>query len=116
MSRPRAAIIGLAVLVSSVVACAASGDSPAPSGDQATDPVLTLGRAVYQDHCARCHGKSGGGGAGPKLANGTVARDFPNPDDQAALIRTGRGAMPSWGGTLSDDEITAVVRYTREVL
>jgi mono/diheme cytochrome c family protein len=91
-------------------------ESPGLSGDQAKDAELVTGQQVYLDNCARCHGNAGGGGAGPKLADGRAAKDFPDPDAQAELVRDGRGAMPAWDGKLTDAEIDAVVRYTREVL
>lgn len=99
-----------------VVACTTDA-SPAPAAgpDGTVDPVLVSGRDVYESNCARCHGSAGGGGTGPTLA-GRVAERYPDPADQADLIRRGPGAMPSFAERLSDDEVDAVVRYTREVL
>jgi mono/diheme cytochrome c family protein len=38
-------------------------------------------------------------------------------DEHIAVVRDGRGSnMPGWEGTLSDEEIEAVVDYEREVL
>lgn len=50
------------------------------------------------------------------MDEGRVLDRFPDAADQEALIRDGRGGMPSYAGRLSDEQITAVVRYTREVL
>lgn len=50
------------------------------------------------------------------MDDGRVLERFPNADDQAALIRDGRGGMPAYAGRLTDEQIDAVVRYTREVL
>ena len=83
--------------------------------DGQPDAVLALGRDVFASRCSTCHGSAGGGGTGLKLA-GTVEETFPDPADQAEVIREGRSNMPSFGGTLSAAEIDAVVRYTREVL
>ena len=80
------------------------------------DPALATGREVWTGRCSRCHGGDGGGGAGPKLNDGRLLRDFPDPAEQAEVIRKGRKGMPSFGDKLSDAEIQAVVRYTREVL
>jgi mono/diheme cytochrome c family protein len=54
---------------------------------------------------------------GPKLA-GVVANRYPNIEDQKAVIANGNGSMPKFGGAngLSDEQITAVARYEREVL
>ncbi len=41
---------------------------------------------------------------------------FPEAASQETLVLNGRGGMPSFAGRLSDEQITSVVRYTREVL
>jgi mono/diheme cytochrome c family protein len=104
------------LLAGGLFAACSNQDSPTLSGEQAADPELVLGQRIYDDNCARCHGNAGGGGAGPKLADGKVVEDFPDPAAQAEVVREGRGSMPAWGSKLSADEIDAVVRYTREVL
>jgi mono/diheme cytochrome c family protein len=104
------------VAASVVIGACTDTDTPELSGDQANDPELVTGRDIYQADCARCHGGSGGGGAGPKLSGGRVVERFPNVADQEAVVRDGRGTMPAWGNKLSDEEIAAVVRYTREGL
>ncbi len=93
-----------------LVACGSNSAAPAPS-----DPVLASGQQVYKAHCQSCHGSTGQGGTGMKLA-GKVTSDFPNIDDQIAVIENGRGSMPAWKNKLSADEIEAVARYTRECL
>ena len=109
---PVAAVVALALSVTLVVACSSGEAGPKP-----TDPQLALGWQVYKDHCATCHGDTGGGGAGPKLA-GTVVADFPNIGDQITIIENGKGggAMPAWKGSLSPQEIEAVAEYTRKCL
>ncbi len=98
----------LAILVSACV-----GDVPdVPSGD----PVLVQGREVYSRNCVGCHGAAGQGGTGSKLADGVVTTAFPDPADQFAIIANGKNQMPAFTGKLSDDEIEAVVRFTREGL
>jgi mono/diheme cytochrome c family protein len=82
---------------------------PAVGTDQA-------GAAIYSTRCAGCHGTDGGGGFGPALANGIVAERFPDPADQAAVIEEGRGAMPSFADSLTPEQITAVVTFTRTEL
>jgi mono/diheme cytochrome c family protein len=99
-----------------VIAACADSETPQLPGDQADDPQLVTGRQVYQDKCARCHGGSGGGGAGPKLSDGRMVDEYPDPAAQEQVIRDGRGSMPAWDGRITDDEINAVLRYTREVL
>ena len=106
----------LLVLVGLAAACA--GDAPeVPVGpDGEADPALVAGRDIYSGRCANCHGASGGGGQGPKLADGRVAEQYPDIADQIEVVTEGRKQMPGFGGTLTPQEIEAVVRYTREVL
>jgi hypothetical protein len=46
-----------------------------------------------------------------------VTRDFPNIDDEIALVTNGRASaletMPSFAGVLTTAQIRAVVEYTR---
>jgi mono/diheme cytochrome c family protein len=109
----------LAVLFTAVlVLTACAGESPeVPLGaDGEPDPELAVGREVSSRRCANCHGAAGGGGTGPKLSDGEVIAAYPDPADQRRLIAEGRNAMPSFSGSLSGEELDAVVRYTREVL
>lgn len=101
--------VGLALSGS---ACAAS----APEVGENADPALVEGRSVWSSSCVSCHGASGGGGRGPQLNDGRVLDRFPTVDEQVELITGGRGGMPSFAGRLTDEEIAAVVRYTREIL
>ena len=88
-----------------------------PAGPDGTvDAVLVLGRDVYSAQCSRCHGSSGGGGTGPKLSGGEAVAKYPDIADEIAVVADGRNAMPSFAGGLSEAELEAVVRYTREVL
>ncbi len=109
----RSVVVGLVGLA---VAC--SGDAPeVPTGpDGQTDPVLGVGREVFQNECARCHSPDGSGGFGPKLSEGVVVDRYPDPTDQIAVVADGRRGMPAFADRLDSDEIDAVVRYTREVL
>jgi len=74
------------------------------------------GAAVFGQSCAGCHGGDGSGGIGPRLAGGRVVADFPDPQEQIAVVTNGRGGMPAFGERLSAEEIAAVVEYTRTVL
>ena len=73
------------------------------------------GAQIFSANCARCHGADGGGGIGPKLA-GKVRKDFPDADDQIALVTGGKRTMPAFGGDLTAAEIRQVVEYTRTEL
>ena len=67
------------------------------------------GKALYEDNCASCHGKTGGGGIGPSLKG--IQNRF-SEDQEAGIIKNGQSSMPSFSN-LSDEEIAAIVAYTR---
>jgi mono/diheme cytochrome c family protein len=77
-------------------------------------PELRQGQAVYKARCAVCHGGTGGGGIGPKLSAGLAVQRYPDVPDQVDVVRHGAASMPRFDGVLTDAEIEAVVRYTRE--
>ena len=77
--------------------------------------AATTGKEIFTANCARCHGPDGEGGVGPRLA-GTVVVEYPDSEDQAAVIRDGRGSMPSFRNRLTPEQISEVVAYTREDL
>ena len=77
--------------------------------------AATTGKEVFTANCARCHGPDGEGGVGPRLA-GTVVQEYPDIEDQAAVVRDGRGSMPSFANRLTPEQIQDVVAYTRKDL
>src|SRR5262249_32660351 len=77
----------------------------------AQDPAaIEAGAALYDEHCAECHGENlRSGGAVPDL------RDV-RADQLAYFVQTvtdGRGQMPAWGGVLSEQEIGQLWAYIR---
>jgi len=80
-----------------------------------TGALPATGAEIYAAHCSGCHGASGGGGTGPRLAR-KVQDDFPDIEDQIAFVTKGKGGMPSFGGSLSNADIRLVVEYTRSGL
>ncbi len=109
----RATVVAIVVLTSGLLAGCVSSDVPeVPAGDT----ELSLGRDVWSGQCVACHGSDGAGGRGDRLNRGLVLDRYPDPATQLELIRNGVRAMPAFGGRLSDEELAAVVRYTREVI
>jgi len=87
---------------------------------KADDPskVYTLaeqmerGAKVYASNCSACHQPNGkGAGAFPALDGSKVVLG-PKPGNFNILIN-GKGAMPKWGGVISDGDLAAVMTYTR---
>jgi mono/diheme cytochrome c family protein len=71
------------------------------------------GQLVYQTNCAACHQATGQGikGAFPPLAGSAVVKGAVKA--LAAVVVNGRGAMPRFGGQLSDSQIAAALTYIR---
>lgn len=86
-----------------------------PAPDAGGDPVLETGRDIWVRQCASCHGTAGGGGRGPALSEGRVVERFTVEENRTLVVDGVRG-MPGFGGRLTENEIDAVVRYSREVL
>ena len=97
---------------------ACSGEPPqvVAGPDGQVDQVLVQGREIYGRHCASCHGRGGGGGIGPQINGGELIKNYENISEQVVIIVNGAGSMPSFAEKLSQTEIEAVTRYTREVL
>ena len=111
------AIVGVAVIVTVVLLFTNQPEqAPAAPAEIVEAAGGIDGAAVFADNCAACHGGDGSGGIGPRLAGGRVVTVYPDPADQIAVVTTGRGGMPAFGDKLTDDEIAAVVDYTRTVL
>lgn len=84
----------------------------APDGGN-SEALVQRGEVVYSENCATCHQPNGQGqGDYPALAGNA----FVTAQDPTAIIQTvlnGRGAMPAFGDTLSNQEIAAVISYIR---
>ena len=94
-------------------ACAGTSSPALPAN---ADDELRLGESIYASNCASCHGVSGGGGLGTKLSGGVVVANYPTAEAEIVVVNDGRNSMPGFSSRLSESEVEAVVRYTREVL
>ncbi|WP_442952692.1 cytochrome D1 domain-containing protein [Pelomonas sp. BJYL3] len=81
----------------------------ARAADEAPKPLS--GAALYQQHCASCHGAERTGGMGPALLPESLER-LRKPE-ALAVIRSGRAAtqMPAFGAQLSETEIQALQAF-----
>ena len=77
-----------------------------------TGALPTTGQEIFSVRCSGCHGANGQGGTGPRLAS-RVTDEFPDIEDEIAVVTDGQGLMPSFSGSLSDADIRLVVEYTR---
>jgi mono/diheme cytochrome c family protein len=71
--------------------------------------VSLINNPVYQENCARCHGKSAEGHfmKGPSFTSGKAAAM--SADDLHKLIANGKGHMPKFGDKLSSEQIGGLV-------
>ncbi len=100
-------LIGLALVVL-IAAPAFAEESPPAAAPQEMSTQDT--RKLFAASCSWCHGMFGmkAGKGGPKLAGTTL--------EETAVYTTivkGRGSMPSFKNTLTDDEIKALAKYIK---
>lgn len=69
------------------------------------------GLNLYGQQCSMCHGASGQGGTGPRLANNAKLDDT---DWLRKVILNGRGMMPAYEAVLSEQEIDVLVQFLQE--
>jgi len=74
--------------------------------------ALAIGRNLFLNNCAACHGSDGGGASGfPNLTD----KDWlwgGDPDTVVATISDGRmGVMPAWGAVLGTQGVEDVLAY-----
>jgi cytochrome c6 len=96
----------LAVVLVSLACGAANG-----ADDDAA--LMALGKTLFTvgavPPCATCHTLKDAGASG---AIGPVFDDLqPVPDRVIAALKSGIGAMPSYSGSLSDEQMRALARY-----
>lgn len=111
----RSVLLGLAGVGLATLSACTAGGAQVPEVTNG-DTVLIEGRELYIRNCAQCHGAAGDGGRGVQLSEGRVLERFPDIQDQVAVVGEGRNNMPAFGEKFSEDQLVAVVRFTREVL
>jgi mono/diheme cytochrome c family protein len=97
--------------VSLLAACNATPSSSDVARIAALTPDNANGTTVYDDHCAVCHGATGGGGTGVKLASSAYALDT-----VIGAVFDGKESMPAFSASLTDQEIADVAAYVTEDL
>lgn len=103
--------------------CSATGQAPLPARVD-NDVARAQGRALFQAHCALCHGDNADGhglrqqGFDKQPADFTdrTWRDRVSPEQVFDVIKHGKPdtAMPAWH-VLSDEQIWQLVAYLRSV-
>lgn len=96
----------LALAISPLISCSAIAQEDAAG--------------LFKSKCAACHGADGSGNTA--VGKSIKIRDFHSPDVQTQtdaqlteMISAGKGAMPSYKGKLTDEQIKQLVGYIREL-
>jgi cytochrome c6 len=74
------------------------------------------GAATFKAKCAMCHGADGSASSGMGKSMGLKALGSAEVQkmsdaDMTALVTNGKGKMPAFKGKISDQDISAVVKY-----
>lgn len=104
-------VLPLTMLLGVLPAFASPKNSPQKAKHQA--------ESDYQLQCASCHGKTGAGDT--PVGKSLKAADLRSPEVQkqsdaqlSEVIADGRGNMPSFSSSLTQEEIRALVTYLRK--
>jgi mono/diheme cytochrome c family protein len=100
----------LAVALASIAPVGArrpTGHARSRSGGQGS---VALGRQVYMQNCARCHGDDAKGKNGPRLVGKSLSLD-----KIEKTVTDGGSQMPSFKKQLSPTEVKAVSAYVRSL-
>lgn len=123
------------VIGTAVTQTAVAETKPRVKAEEAENPLagnpeaITLGKKLFDENCAMCHGEKGEGEIGPSLIDNIFLYeegDLPD-DDYFELInngtsegmveegRTAKGGMPSFSGQMRKDDIWSVISYIRSL-
>ena len=72
------------------------------------------GEEIFNARCASCHRRDLSGGIGPALGPGSEAAGRPLEYYQIT-IASGKGRMPSFGSSLTEEQIFRVIDYVLSV-
>ena len=125
-------LFGVAVLVGAPLFFEACGRLAGAPQATSSDAALAKGRQVYATYCQSCHGDATGNGRQPNVAShGPDGHTWHHSDrDLTEIVEQGSDSpasrmmremmgppdtprMPAWKGTLSDDDIRAVIAYIK---
>lgn len=82
-----------------------------PTAGGAEDTAIEQGRELYKQYCESCHGRD--------MATSSSLvfdlRKFPKTESERfrTSVLNGKGGMPSWRDTLSDEDVADLWAYVR---
>lgn len=83
---------------------------------QPANSTLSVGREIFQQRCATCHGAQGQGVSSVIGIAGPNIQAFHDPRVVIHTVENGKGIMPSFGKVLSKPEIHSVAAYVTQKL
>ncbi len=104
-----------AALLVSLSGCASS--KPKTDAELGLNQQQASGRQIFQAYCSSCHhAYSSTGSTGPSLKGLFRKKYLPSglPANDRFVLQTiagGRGMMPSFGGTLTEQQISDLLAY-----
>jgi len=117
-----AGLVFMAVLIAGFVTYQAREPSLRASAARAQQTSYTnIGRRLFADNCAECHGPTGeGGGSAPTLKSKQFLGGTSDGQIHSLIAGGISGTdMSAWsldfGGTLTDEQVKAVVTYLRSL-
>lgn len=79
---------------------------------ESTQDVKVLGKEIYANECARCHGENGNANLyGSKDLSQTIL----SKEEQIGIITNGKNTMPAFKNKLTEDQVAAVTAYIEEL-
>jgi mono/diheme cytochrome c family protein len=119
LPRTRAAILGVATMLTMLIGIplivAAQDASPEATPASDVDPLLVRGEEIFNTVCIACHQPDGKGIEGiylPLAGNPLVTLE--DPTYLITVILNGRGGMPRFDTTYSDEDIASIATFVRQ--
>jgi mono/diheme cytochrome c family protein len=118
LPQARGAILGIACLLTVAIGVpliVTAQDASPQASAVAGDPLIARGDEIFHTVCIACHQPDGKGIEGiylPLAGNPAVTLD--DPTYLITTILNGRGGMPRFDSTYSDEDIAAIASYVRQ--
>jgi mono/diheme cytochrome c family protein len=98
-----------------LVSCCLLFSSVALSAQTSASEGTLTANPVYQQNCAKCHGKTAEGRhfGGPSLVSEKT--DAASTDDLRNIIANGKHRMPKYAGKLTAEEIETLVQQIKSL-